>query len=153
MAITVTHHMEPVAESGAASVVVTCQRVVELCRIHRRKWSRIVAITAACRMEPVAGSGGAVQNLSQEVEQSRGHYCGLSGSPGQSAEAQLKHLAERGSYPSERSSDVAGEPSNVGCCWALTLQVRVICCRSSVGGLSAGKARSYTGFDGGSTSQ
>ena len=77
MAIIVACHVEPVAESGAASVVVTCQRVVELHRIHRRKWSRIMAITATCHVELVAESGGAVQNPSQEVEQSRGHYCGL----------------------------------------------------------------------------
>ena len=115
VAITVTHHVEPVAESGATSVVVTCQRVVEPRKIHRRKWSRVVAITVACRTGPVAGSGGAAQNPSQEVEQSRGHYCGLSGSPGLSVEARSKRLVERGSYPSERSSDVAGEPSNVGC--------------------------------------
>ena len=104
MAITVTCHVESVAGGGAASVVVTYQRVMEPHRIHHRKWSRVVAITMACRVEPVVRSGGAVRNPSQEVEQSRGHYCGLSGSPGLSAEARSKRLAERGSYPSERSS-------------------------------------------------
>ena len=96
VAIIVTRHVEPVAESGAASVVVTCQRVVEPCRIRRRKWSRIVAVTAACRMEPVAGSGGAAQNPPQEVEQSCGRYCGLPGDPGLSTEVRLGCLAERG---------------------------------------------------------
>ena len=115
MAITVACHVESVAGSGAVSIVVTCQRVVEPRRIRRRKWSRIVAITAASRVEPVAGSGGAAQNPSQEVEQSRGRYCGLPGSPGLSAEARLKRLAERGGYPSGRSSNVAGGPSTVGC--------------------------------------
>ena len=54
MAITVTYHMESVAGSGAASVVVTYQRVEEPCGIHRRKWSRVVAITVVCQgvMEP-----------------------------------------------------------------------------------------------------
>ena len=121
VAITMTHHVEPVAESGATSIVVTCQRVVEPRRIYRRKWSRVVAITAACRVESVAGSGGATQNPSQEVEQSRGHYyglpgsgeavrnpsqrveqscghyCGLPGNPNPSAEARLRCLTERGS--------------------------------------------------------
>ena len=46
MAIIVTCHTESVAGSGAASVVVTCQRV-EPRGIHRRKWSRVVAITVA----------------------------------------------------------------------------------------------------------
>ena len=77
MAITVACHVEPVAGSGAASVVATCQRVEEPCGIHRRKWSRIMVVIAACRVEPIAGSGGAAQNPSQEVEQSHGHYCGL----------------------------------------------------------------------------
>ena len=47
-------HVESVAGSGAAFVVVTCQGVVEPHRIHRREWSRIVAVTAACQgvMEP-----------------------------------------------------------------------------------------------------
>ena len=61
------------------------------------------------------GSDGAMRYPSQEVEQSRGHYCGLPGGPGLSAEARLRCLAERGSYPSERSSDVAGELSTIGC--------------------------------------
>ena len=54
MAITGTYHVESVAGSGAASVVVTCQRVEEPCGIHRRKWSRVVAITVVCQgvMEP-----------------------------------------------------------------------------------------------------
>ena len=134
MAITMARHVESVAKSGAASVVATRQGVVEPRRIRRRKWSRIVAITAACRVEPVMGSDGAAQNPSQEVEQSRGRYCGLSGSPGLSIEARLKHLTERGSYLSERSSDVAGEPSTVGCCWAVILEARAIRCRSSVRG-------------------
>ena len=48
MAITVACPVEPVAGSGAASVVTTCQRVVEPHGIHHRKWSRIMAITVAC---------------------------------------------------------------------------------------------------------
>ena len=50
-------HVELVAESGATSVVATCQRVEEPCGICRREWSRVVAITVACRVEPIAGSG------------------------------------------------------------------------------------------------
>ena len=108
-------HVESVAESGAASVVVTRQGVVEPRSICREEWSGFVAITVACHMELVAESGGATQNPSQVVEQSHGCYCGLSGSPGLSTEVRLKHLAERGGYPSERSSDVASGPSTVGC--------------------------------------
>ena len=54
MAITVTYHVESVMRGGAASIVVTCQRVMEPCRIRRRKWSRVVAVTMACQgvMEP-----------------------------------------------------------------------------------------------------
>ena len=57
MAITVACHVEPVAGSGAVSVVATCHRVVEPHGIHRRKWSRVVAVIAAyqgvqaCRSE------------------------------------------------------------------------------------------------------
>ena len=50
--------------------------------IRRREWSRFTAITAACRVEPIVGSSGAAQNPSQEVEQSRGRYYGLSGNDG-----------------------------------------------------------------------
>ena len=49
MAITVTHHVEPVVGSDAASVVTTRQRVERPRGIHRRKWSRVVAITVACQ--------------------------------------------------------------------------------------------------------
>ena len=68
MAVTMAHHVESVAESGAVSVVATRQGVVEPHSIRRREWSRFVAITVACRVEPVAGSGGAARNPSQEVE-------------------------------------------------------------------------------------
>ena len=49
MAITVTCHVESIAGSGAASIVVTCQRVEEPHGIRHRKWSRVVAITVACQ--------------------------------------------------------------------------------------------------------
>ena len=49
MAITVACHVEPVAGSGAESVVATCQRVEESRGTRRRKWSRVVAITVACQ--------------------------------------------------------------------------------------------------------
>ena len=49
MAITMAYHVEPVARSGPASVVATCQRVEKPCGICRRKWSRVVAITMACQ--------------------------------------------------------------------------------------------------------
>ena len=131
MAVTMARHVESVTGSGAAFVVTTCQGVVEPCSIRRREWSRFAAITAACRVEPVVGSSGAAQNPPQEVEWSRGHYYGLSGNdgaawnpsqeveqscgcyydlsggPGLSVEVRLMCLAERSSYPSERSSDVA----------------------------------------------
>ena len=57
MAITVAYHVEPVTGNGAVSVIATCQRVVEPCRIRRRKWSRVMAVAAArqgvqaCRSE------------------------------------------------------------------------------------------------------
>ena len=82
MAVTMARHVESIAGSGAAFVVTTCQGVVEPRSIRHREWSRFAAITAACRMEPIVGSGGAAQNPSQEVEQSHGHYCGLPGSDG-----------------------------------------------------------------------
>ena len=41
-------HVELVAESGVVSVVVTCQRVVELRGIHCREWSRVAALIVAC---------------------------------------------------------------------------------------------------------
>ena len=81
---------------------------LEPCGACRREWSSV-----CCRDLPE--SGGVTQNPSQKVEQSRGHYCGLPGSPGLSAEARLRYPAKRGSSPSERSSDVVGEPSIVGC--------------------------------------
>ena len=54
MAVTMARHVELVAGSGMASVVVTRQGVVEPLRIHRREWSRIVVVTVACQgvMEP-----------------------------------------------------------------------------------------------------
>ena len=42
-------HMELVAESGVVSVVVTCQRVVELHGIRCREWSRVAALVVACQ--------------------------------------------------------------------------------------------------------
>ena len=47
MAITGVCHVESATGSGAASVVVTCQRMGESRGIHRRKWSRIVAVIVA----------------------------------------------------------------------------------------------------------
>ena len=54
MAIAVARHVESVAGSGAASVVVTLQGVVESHRIRCRGWSRIMGIIAVCQgvMEP-----------------------------------------------------------------------------------------------------
>ena len=49
MGITGTCHVESVAESGAASVVATCQRIVEPCGIRCREWSRVVAIVVTCQ--------------------------------------------------------------------------------------------------------
>ena len=49
MAIAVARHMELVTGSGAASAVVTHRRVVELHRIRRREWSRVVAVNTACQ--------------------------------------------------------------------------------------------------------
>ena len=49
MAITGACHVESAAGSGAASVVVTCQRMGESRCIRRRKWSRIVAVIVACQ--------------------------------------------------------------------------------------------------------
>ena len=54
MATAEARHVESAIGSGAASVVVTCQKMEESCDIRRRKWSRIVAVTVACQgvMEP-----------------------------------------------------------------------------------------------------
>ena len=49
MAITVACHVEPVVESGVMSVVVTHQSMMEPHGIRYRKWSRVLAITVACR--------------------------------------------------------------------------------------------------------
>ena len=49
MAATMARNVKSVAESGATSVVVTRQGVVEPHRIHRREWSRIVAVITACQ--------------------------------------------------------------------------------------------------------
>ena len=49
MAITAARHVESVMRGGAASVVVTCQRIGESHGIHRRRWSRFVAVTVACQ--------------------------------------------------------------------------------------------------------
>ena len=35
--------------SRVVAIIVTCQRVVELCRIHCREWSRVVAIVVTCQ--------------------------------------------------------------------------------------------------------
>ena len=82
-----------------------------LSRLAREWWSHAKSI---------AESGAESWPLlwPQEVEQSCGHYCGPPRSPdgpGLLAEARLRYLAEICSFPSERSSDVAGEPSTVGC--------------------------------------
>ena len=42
-------HVELVAESGVVSVVVTCQRVVELRGICCREWSRVAVLVVACQ--------------------------------------------------------------------------------------------------------
>ena len=42
-------HVELAAESGVMSIVVTCQRVVELRGIHCREWSRVAALVVACQ--------------------------------------------------------------------------------------------------------
>ena len=97
MAVIMARHVESVAESGAAFVVATRQGVVELHSIRRREWSRFVAITVAYCVEPVVESSGAMQNLSQEVEQSRGRYCGLPGSPGLSVKVRLESDLHRSS--------------------------------------------------------
>ena len=47
MAITGVCHVESATRSEATSVVATCQRMEELRGIHRRKWSRIVAVAAS----------------------------------------------------------------------------------------------------------
>ena len=48
MAITGVCHVESAAGSGAASVVVIRQQMEESHDIHRRKWSRIVAVIVVC---------------------------------------------------------------------------------------------------------
>ena len=91
--------------------------VVEWRRGHRRGLPR----GASCgewsdvRCHDLSEHDGAAWDPLQDVEQSRGHHCGLPGSLGLSVEARLGYLVERGSSPSKRSSDVAGEPSTVGC--------------------------------------
>ena len=91
MAITVTCHVESIVGSEAASVVVTCQRVEELCGIHRRKWSRVVAIIVVCQgvMEP---RGIHRRKWSRVVAVT----AAMPGSAGLSAEARLECLAGKG---------------------------------------------------------
>ena len=45
----VQDHVELVAESGVVSVIVACQRVVELREICCSKWSKVVALVVACQ--------------------------------------------------------------------------------------------------------
>ena len=49
MAITAARHVKSVTRGGAASVVVTCQRMGESPGICRRRWSRFVAVMVACQ--------------------------------------------------------------------------------------------------------
>ena len=74
------------------------RRVVEWNRGHHRglprgaccgEWSDV-------RCHDLLEHDGAAWDSLQEVEQSRGHYCGLLGSPGPSVEARLGCLVERG---------------------------------------------------------
>ena len=49
VAVTMARLVESVAERGATSIVTTRQGVVEPRGIHRRRWSRVMAVTAACQ--------------------------------------------------------------------------------------------------------
>ena len=90
MAIPMTCHVEPVVGSGAASVVATCQRVEEPCKICCRKWSRVVAVNTACQgvME--------LRRVRRREWSSVVRYCGLSGGPDWSAKVRLESVARSG---------------------------------------------------------
>ena len=68
-----------------------------------------MAITAACHVEPVVESGvmsivvtcQSMMEPLQEVEQSRGYYCGLPGSPSPSAKAQLEFSMDEAQFHAE----------------------------------------------------
>ena len=91
MAIAMARHVESVTESGATSAVVTRQGVVESYRIHRREWSRIVAVNTACQgvME--------LRRIRRRKWSSVVRYCGLPGGPDSSAEVRLELVTELGS--------------------------------------------------------
>ena len=83
-------HVESAAGGGAASVVATHLGVVELHRIHRREWSRIVAVSMACQgvME--------LRRVRHREWSSVVRYCGLLGGPDLSAEVRLESVARSG---------------------------------------------------------
>ena len=70
---------------------VACQRVMELRRVCRREWSRIVAIIVACQgvME--------LRRIRRREWSSAVRYCGLPGGPDLSAEVRLESVAGVGS--------------------------------------------------------
>ena len=94
MAIIGTCHVESVVGSGAASVVATCQRMEELRGIRHRKWSKIVGIIAV-------GQGVMEPHEIRRRKWSRvvAVTAAMPGSAGQSTEARLECLTERGGWP------------------------------------------------------
>ena len=90
MAIAVARHVESVTGSGAVSAVVTRQGVVESHRIHRREWSRVVAVNTAC--QGVMG----LRRVRRREWSSGVRYCGLSGDPDLLAEVRLESAARPG---------------------------------------------------------
>ena len=107
MAITGACHVESAAGSGAASVVVTCQRMGESRGIRRRKWSRIVAVIVACqgaqihRLKFGSGRSPAPVGVRAESFLRLGSWVepGSRGSPG-GVISELKSRAEPGSRKS-----------------------------------------------------
>ena len=93
MALTMICHVEYVAGSEAASVVVTCQRVEVPRGIRHRKRSRSNGHYCG-----LPGSNGATRDPSQEVEQSHGRYCGLPGSNGAARDPSQEVEQSRGHY-------------------------------------------------------
>ena len=86
----VARHVESGVGSGAASVVVTHQGVVESHRIRCRGWSRIVAIIMAYRevME--------LRRVRRREWSSVVRHCGLPGGPDLSVEVRLESVARSG---------------------------------------------------------
>ena len=90
MAIAVARYVESVTGNRTTSAVVTRQGVVDSHRIHRREWSRVVAVNTTC--QGVMG----LRRVHRKEWSSGVRYCGLSRDPDLLAEVRLESLARSG---------------------------------------------------------